>query len=232
MIDLLCPTRKRPHRVAQLLESAERLMDPVMPVRAYFYVDDDDGETQNKTAEITERFKRVQPVFVQGPRRCLSECWAEVYPKGSGEIVMLCGDDIVFESERWNVEVTEGLAEFPGGVGLVFGDDGISGDQHGTHPFVTRRACEALGYFVPPLFRANFNDTWLMELYRGVGRVKFLPHVKTMHHHFIKHGEWMDETYREQQAHAREADAVWRQSEPRRKADIERLRQWIAENAS
>jgi hypothetical protein len=80
---------------------------------------------------------------------------------------------------------------------FVHGEDGHQHDRLGTHGFLSRRWVETVGYFVPPMFSSDFNDTWLTEVADRIGRRVFLPNVLTEHlHPAAGKGKW-DRTHLE-----------------------------------
>lgn len=146
---------------------------------------------------------QVAPII--GPRTLLSACWNECADVAAGDILMHCGDDIRFRTDGWDALVADAFARWPDRLVFVHGRDGIHDDRLGTHGFVHRRWVDVVGYFVPPLFSSDYNDTWLNEVADLIGRRIYLPDVYTEHlHPTVGKGEW-DRTHQERlERHARD----------------------------
>jgi hypothetical protein len=106
------------------------------------------------------------------------------------------GDDIVFRTYGWDKIVNETFQKYDDGIVLVFGDDGDPNKEknHGTHPFVTRKWMETLGYFTPPYFCSDFTDTWLNDVAEKIGRKVQVPILTEHMHPAFKKAE-LDNTY-------------------------------------
>ncbi len=193
-ISVLVPTRGRPASVARLVDSCDR--NAAGPVEFVFYIDDDDVATEAAVAGIfAARGGLVQPLL--GPRIVLSRMWNECAGVAQADVMMHCGDDIVFRTPRWDDLVLEAFDRFDDRIVFVHGNDLLQRGNLGTHGFLHRRWVEAVGYFVPPYFASDYNDTWLTEVADMIGRRVYLPELVTEHMHPLAgKGEW-DLTHRE-----------------------------------
>lgn len=166
-----------------------RLVDSILATAAdpedielVTYIDDDDWMYEGLDLPINW-------VRVGGPRTDsdglvnLSMMWNRCYDACSGDIIMHCGDDIVFQTRGWDDIVR---AQFTGdNIWFVFGRDGIQdGNNFGTHGFIHRDWINAVGYLFPPLFVSDFNDTFLNDVAKLIGRHKEIP-IYTEHLHYI-----------------------------------------------
>lgn len=220
MISLLCPTRKRPQNVERLVLSVVKTANPHTEI--CFYVDDDDH-----TNVFLEKWEKK----IVGPRITFSDTWTELLKIATGDILMLCADDIVFQTTGWDAMVEQAFAEVPDRILLVHGDDlGPSGKTFATLPFVSREWVEAVGYFTPRGFSCDWCDTWLHDVAKMIGRYKFLPFV-VEHMHRIYGKAPNDETYKETQLRdSRDNNtAKYKARLAEREADAEKLRKVISE---
>lgn len=187
MISILCPTRGRPDSIRRLVTSATDTATG--PVEFIFYVDDDDPVSAEVAAELG--------TAVVGPRIVLSQMWNRCYEQASGDVLMHCGDDIVFRTVGWDRLVLDAFERYSDRIALVHGRDGIHDAGLATHGFLHRRWVEAVGYFVPPYFSSDYNDTWNTEVADRLGRRIYLPDVYTEHMHFINGKAEVDATHQE-----------------------------------
>lgn len=130
----------------------------------------------------------------EGERIVLSEMWNECAKKATGDILMHAGDDIVFKTQGWDTQVIEAFEQFPDKIAFVHGDDGFHGAAFGTHGFIHRNWMEAVGYFVPPYFSSDYNDTWLNDVANMIGRRVYIP-IVTEHMHWTFNKGPKDQTH-------------------------------------
>lgn len=215
MISILCPTRGRPNNMRRLFESVYSTADS-KDIEIIFYIDADDGPSIDMALELGTS-------SIVGPRIVLSEMWNRCYEMSRGGILMHCGDDIIFRSDSWDTLVLKAFDEVSDKILLVYGRDGLQDEGLGTHTFMHRKWAETVGYFVPPYFSSDYNDTWLNDVAIAIGRRKYIPEIYTEHMHpAAGKSEW-DKTHQERIArhqadkveelynsliHEREADAA------------------------
>lgn len=163
MISILVPTRNRPDNIIRLWESIKDTADNLDDIELITYIDNDDTSYESLNVPMTR---------VRGDRIVLSEMWNKCYEASRGEILMHCGDDLVFKTKGWDTKVKDKFDEFSDRIVFVFGNDGsgVHDGNFGTHGFLHRRWVEAVGYFVPPYFSSDYNDTWLNDVARIIGR--------------------------------------------------------------
>ncbi len=181
-ISILCPTRKRPENVFRLLESIKSTALNFESVEILFYVDEDDCLIQSlfATKEFNKFSKNI--TVISGKRILLSEMWNICYQKSESDILMQCGDDIVFKTNSWDDFVLNAFENINDKIVLVHGSDGINTSNFGTHVFLHRNWCEAVGYLIPPYFSSDYSDLWLNEIATCIGRKLYVP-ILTEHLH-------------------------------------------------
>lgn len=217
-ISILCPTRNRTEAMRRLVRSARETAANPTELEFIFYVDDDDDASAAVADELGA-------TAVRGPRIVLSEMWNRCWDEATNDVAMHCGDDIIFRTPQWDLHVLYAFERHPDRLVLVHGRDGYQDANLATHSFIHRRWVEVLGYFVPPYFSSDYNDTWLTEIADAVGRRVYLPDVYTEHMHpVIGKGTW-DKTHQERLArHQRDnVEQLYRDLLPKRLNDIAKL---------
>lgn len=218
MISLLQPTRKRPERLIETVNSAIATTRPG-EIEILCYVTHDDGSYDGLIGNL--------PVsFIRGPRRTFSDLWNALVPHAIGDIFMLCADDVIFRTPGWAAIVEEAYAACPDKILCVHGDDlHPNGKTFATLPFVSRKWVDTLGYFTPDGFTCDWCDTWIQDVADMIGRKQLLP-IVTEHVHPFWGKAPMDETYQEAQEHRTKVPNakryMWRLSE--RQDDAQKLR--------
>jgi glycosyl transferase/beta-hydroxylase protein BlmF len=186
---LLCPTRGRVKGAKELLDSALSTADDPSRVEVLFYVDSDD--------ELAEEYKRVLGDRVTiGEPMSVSKSWNIIAGKCTGDILIMANDDIVYRTQGWETKIAKEASKFEDGIYCMWTEDGINGPNHCAIPIVSRKWYETLGYFTPGIFKFFFNDTWLMDIGRKVGRLHYIEDVLMEHLHFSVKKSEFDDTYK------------------------------------
>jgi hypothetical protein len=110
----------------------------------------------------------------------------------------------------------------------VHGYDGHQPKTFGTHGFIHKLWVEAVGYFVPPYFRCDWNDTWLNDVANMIGRRHYVD-IVTEHLHPVWGTRLLDQTDQDRMAagQADNVDQLYRDKLPEREADAAKLRRII-----
>lgn len=219
MITLVTPSRGRPQRFMQMWQSA--ITTATGPIECVLYLDDDDPMRESYPTFGTQ---------VVGDRCVLSEAWNRAAERASGDLLMLCADDLMFRTTGWDRFIADAASAYDDGIVLVHTNDLFQGENLATHPVVSRAWVEAAGYFCPPYFTADFNDVWLHEVADMVGRRVWLPHVIIEHIHPVAGKTPWDQTYNEQRERkvADSMETVYERLRDERERWAERLREAMA----
>lgn len=219
-ISILIPTRQRPANVERLIRSAYETA--VLPPEVLVYVDDDDPQ-RDATQRVCDDLGAVCTV---GSRIVLSEMWNSLARVASHNIMMHCGDDIIFRSHGWDQIVSEIFEGVPDKIGVVHGRDGFQDERLATHGFYHRRWMEVLGYLVPPYFSSDYNDLWNTEIADAVARRWYRPEIFTEHMHPVAGKGELDITHQERLArHERDnVAALYTNLAAERLHDVAKLR--------
>lgn len=230
-ISLLTPTRNRPANVQRLVESAVETAQNPEDLEFVFYVDSDARDTSLPDFNFFEHIykkHKTNCIVTFGDRVVLSEMWNIAYSKASGEIFMHCGDDIVFKTKDWDSMVRSAFEQIPDRIAFVHGDDGANKDAFGTHGFIHKNWVDVVGYFVPPYFSSDYNDTWLNEVANGLTRRLYLPFL-TEHMHFMFGKGPKDQTHIDRlERHGKDnVMELYESKKPERMADVAKLKKFI-----
>ncbi len=171
--------------------SALTRADKPEQVEIVVYIDDDDDSYDGRLYSDNLKIYKT-------PRTTLSKYWNLAYEKANGPIYMHCGDDVVFQTDSWDTKVVEAFEKYPDKIALIYGDDGDPNKEKnfGTHGFIHQKWVEAVGYFVPPYFTSDFNDTWLNDVADMIGRKEQIDILTEHMHYAFRKGE-LDLTHAE-----------------------------------
>ena len=227
MISVTLPTRKRPCALTAMIDSAISTASNPDKLEFCVYVDNDDKETKECIDAMAIRGRNVKYVTSHESIN-LSQMWNYAYTHlATGDIIMLCADDIRFKSPSWDSHVRDTFDRFNDKIVLVYGDDLVHGKNLSTHPFVHRKWIETSGFWLPPYFVSDFVDLWLNDVAHALDRRVFLPDVVTEHLHFSVGKAEIDETTRARlQNHKRSnPSAIYDEKIHERNAQCSKLRE-------
>lgn len=220
MISLLVPSRGRPHLLYKMAQSAVNTAEG--EVEIVCYIDEDDPKL--------EEYKSLGGITLFTTKRTiLSKYWNMAYQKAKGPIYMHCGDDLIFRTPGWDTKVKEMFDQYPDKIAFVYGNDGHPrperAESFGTHGFLHKNWVEAVGYFVPPYFSSDFNDTWLNDVAEMIGRKQYV-NIITEHMHPGFEKRPFDQTDKDRmERHVKDdVKALYESKSDERKADAEKLR--------
>lgn len=221
MISLLLPSRNRPDTLMRMYRSALDTADG--EIECIVAIDEDDESYEEL---FTTPMKNMR--LIKTPRQTLSKYWNDCYKRSSGEIVMHCGDDIIFRTKGWDTKVKEAFNEYDDKIVFVFGNDGsgVHDGRFGTHGFVSREWVETVGRFVPPYFSSDYNDTWLNDVAKLIGRHHHIDILTEHMHPDLGKAEY-DITHQERlKRHKQDnVELLYASLIEERKADADKLRQ-------
>jgi glycosyltransferase involved in cell wall biosynthesis len=224
MISVLLPTRGRPRNIKRLHKSILATADNFRDIELIIAVDDDD-----KSMDKLLNSPPTNTTIFSCKRQVLSQYWNDCYKKANGDILMHCGDDIVFRTKGWDTKVKETFERFPDNIVFIFGNDGSPHNgKFGTHGFIHRKWAETVGYFVPPFFSSDYNDTWLNDVAKMIGRHVHID-ILTEHMHPDLKKARLDKTHKERiERHQRDnVGQLYESKHNERVEDANKLREVI-----
>jgi Glycosyl transferase family 2 len=225
VISVLVPTRNRPDNVRRLLDSAFDTAET--EVEFIFYVDHDDPRREETLDVIFRHGGKV--VYGGSEKIIMSQMWNICAEAAYYDVMMHCGDDIVFRTDGWDARVLEEFERYDDKIVFVHGRDGFQDANVGTHGFLHRNWIDTVGYLVPPYFSSDMNDLWLTEVADELRRRRYLPDVYTEHMHPAAGKADWDQTHQERLARHRRDDVhrIYRDHGAERSRDVEKLRAFI-----
>jgi hypothetical protein len=219
-IAILLPTRARPDSVVRLLHSIEKTAAALPKISVHLRLDGDDT-VMLKAMRGIQKAAAVTVEASVGPRVALGATWNNLWRNVDADIYMLCADDMVFESARWDEVVRKHFWEDR--IRLVFGKDDVQDGKLATHFFLSHEACERLGYFCPHEFEAIFLDTWVDQVYRLAGKIVYDPSIHIPHLHWTITGKADASVKRDRAGRKARDKKRWDEGLEKRGADAEKL---------
>lgn len=203
MISVCLPTRERPEKFDQMMESALRNAEGDVEFLAVLDPDDDTAE-----------FYPQGPTYITAAADMKqSAMWSLAWTYATGDIAHMGADDLIYRTRGWDTIVAEAFGHWRDRIGLVYVNDlnpvrkePFAGQDHrdeiaggyvfAANPFVSREWIEALdGFFTPPFYDSWEADTWLYQVAESISRIGYVGEVTVEHMHPMAGKSVMDATY-------------------------------------
>ena len=228
-IAILTPTRERAKRRKIFHNSVISLASS--SVNCYYYIDNNDPELEEyKTQTMLPGAYNIigEPISV-------SKSWNILASKAiqdGADVLIMGNDDIIYETKDWDLFLKKEILNFPDNIYCMWFEDKINGDKHCAFPIVSKEWVECLGYFTPGIFNFGYNDTWIFDIAKKVGRYKYLPNIIAEHKHWSTNTDLVDNTYIRNRWGDRgnlyTLDAkIWEEQEDKRVEEANKLRKLI-----
>lgn len=232
MISVLIPTRGRADKLHSLVKNIFHSSCTPDKIQVCFYVDDDDGNTLTEVKILSANFNVS---CKEGPKVVFSDMWNQLLDIAEGDILMICGDDVKFKTQKWDYFIREEFNKLPPDkIGYVCVNDEIHRGALGVHGFVHKNWVKVLGHITPSIFTYCWADNWVDDIAKMLNRRVYLDEVVVSHEHWINHKSSFDTTYRENLERydrvKKETEQLYIDTLPERKKEVELLLQFIEEN--
>ncbi len=203
-INLLLPTRKRvaSGKLPRYIKSVMDTVSDFKNVVFTFLVDVDDVETEMflyMNRDIKSEFEIITNTKLKKPH--LGKFYNILYNQTKFSdpdcLVSMTGDDQVFATKNWDLEILKNINEMDG-IGIVHCKDGIQDGRVAVNLFTTRKWIDMIGgQFMSELFPADYIDTLHTEIARRTGHERYLNHVSIVHEHSgLSHPDTYDDTFK------------------------------------
>lgn len=229
---IVVPTRGRPENMLRLLNSIIDTSYDIDNVEVIFRIDTNDEKSIEFMNLATQTGLLIKTKFyVNSRNEFLSDLWQEGYELAVGKRVMMCGDDIVFETQNWDKIIVDSTPDPEYNYYYVYGRDGYKNKHGATHPFFSQAWINNLGYFVPCGYKWGRCDVHLQDVAEKLIQLtgdaaffQFRPDLMFRHVHpsCTKDMHW-DETYNDRLSYIQESKKIYDLREEERWRDARRL---------
>lgn len=228
-ISLLCPTRNRIANTKRLIQSLKDTTTHPERVELLFYVDEDDTALSQYIDLIKEKEKALGRIeVVVGPAISVSQSWNTICKASTGTVLKMSNDDLVYRTKGWDIRAEEEVNKFPDEIYCMWFNDQLHRRRMCTFPILSRKWVDTVGYFTPGIFNFFYNDTWIHNIGKRIGREHYVDNVIVEHLHFTVRKSEFDETYKR----AREAELVGKFMNGHRDGNIFWDKEYMREEAA
>ena len=235
IFSILTPTRNRPEKCERFVKSVKNTTKEHGRVELLFYVDNDDpsmGKYRKIEEVYTTDFLRIK--MFEGPAKSVSKSWNDIAKISNGDYLMMGNDDLTYETKGWDNKLEEHLSLLEDPYYMCWVNDNINGNKHCAFPIISREWYQTVDYFAPGVFHFGYNDTWVFDIAKRVGRTKYFGDILIEHRHFSHHpGERDDTTDRnrtQEKGNLYKKDlGIFNNTTPHRQQDAEKIKAAIKE---
>jgi hypothetical protein len=178
-ICLIMATRGRPEMLAEVFAALKTHTAQKGKVSLWLYVDEDDAVTRKAIDDGQLSDAGVQLHWHIGAQTSGLGEMQSILWQASGrtaEIYMVLGDDVRFDTPRWDNVLREVAAKFPDGIFLASPHDPMTADTC-TYPVFGWRWLETLQQLFCGHFPFWYDDRWVHQIGEMAGRYAWLPIV-------------------------------------------------------
>lgn len=201
-IDVLIPTRERPHLALRTAQSALKTCEEKDRLRIFIGIDCDEpcADEYRKVCAENNIGLLIAPTTGSAPK-CIDWMWRQT----DGDVLVVGTDDVIFRTQGWDQYLAKQFTRQP--YIVISPNDGRKRRKL-EQPIVTRKWAELAGCLFPP-FHHFCADEWVEKIASKTGLLCYSLDI-TMEHMHPKYGkaEW-DNVYlrkRDEAGHARQME--------------------------
>jgi len=190
-ISILVPSRGRPRLLSRLVKSVVSTASAPGRVEILCYIDNDDPALDEYKAT-----KYPHSRVIIGEPVSVSLSWNLLAEECGGDVLVMGNDDVIYRTPGWDKVLEEEAAKFPDDIYCMWFDDKINAANHCAFPMVSRKWYATLGYFTPGVFDFFYNDTWIFDIAKRIGRARLIDSVVAEHMHVGHKKAKCDDTHK------------------------------------
>ena len=195
IFSILTPTRNRPEKCQRFVESIKRTTREHGRIELLFYIDNDDpsmGKYRKIEEVYTTDFLRIK--MFEGPAKSVSKSWNDIAAISNGDYMIMGNDDLVYDTVSWDQKLERHLVNLEDPYHMCWVNDDINGNRHCAFPIISKEWYKTVDYFTPGVFHFGYNDTWVYDVAKRIGRHKYFGDILVKHLHFSHNPSERDDT--------------------------------------
>lgn len=194
-ITLVCPSRGRPQRFLEMVESAFDLAQDKKRVSVKLGIDLDDPSFPLYTQTVPHGVS----ITSYGERKSCPWLMNDLGVDCGSDLIVAASDDIIWRTADWDAHLEAVYRVFDDRIMLTYFNDGRDRNKV-EHFAVSREWVSTVGYFMWPHLKHFAGDTWNERIAEKIDRKHYLRHVVAEHMHY-KYGKASeDASYKEKRA--------------------------------
>ncbi len=186
---LFLNSRGRLNDLINLLNSIVKTTHDISQIELLINFDIDDEESCEVVQDLLKQYPFVRIFLINRPTN-LHVAINSLASQSVGNFLFVLNDDILFLTPVWDQIILEEAESIKGDI-MYLGTQDTSMDKNGNYssfPILTRKAYEALGFFMSTNFVGLGGDVHLYRIFEAVNRVKRVPIMldHTRHNEYSK----------------------------------------------
>jgi len=222
---VICPTRRRPARCAEMLESFHKTKSKGTEIVVVTAYDDNYVDEYKRVLKGVNHFVTQQPLHLTEVLNIFSYQLNKDVPY-FGEV----NDDHFYITKHWDKILIDEIEKKGHGWGVACGTDTVDKNwythRHPSAAVISGNIVRALGYFVYPKIQHVGTDMYLRDIGDGISRLFHVPEVVIEHRHYLNNKAEKDENYNwvyaEQDNYGKDMYRYWRDNV--KPSDIEKIK--------
>ncbi len=183
-ISILVPTRGRPIRLLDFLQSIIHTTTDLSSVEVVLAIDEDD-HSYDEMKWPDAHLKIVRTIAPQASMGILN---TRCLDNSTGKLILLGNDDVVFRTKGWDQIIVEESKRYPDGIFLMFAKDGIKNAAFPCFPILSKECCSLIEDPFPKIYQGDGIDSHLFDIFLrlndcGYDRFCYLSNVYMEHRH-------------------------------------------------
>jgi glycosyltransferase involved in cell wall biosynthesis len=225
-ISIILPTRGRVNMLKELVDSVVKTASDLSRVEIALRVDEDDQGTIDFVNSITSVDHKV---FIGSRHGYFAEYFNDAHSVATGDIFMMCNDDLLFRSPGWDLVVDEEFSKYDDKILFLHGREGHHDDNCGDFGFLHKNWVSATRRYACQYFRVYYLDTWWWDIAQRIGRDVYTPKIFTEHMHCKFGKSEVDDIRKYADALRKTIDEpqVWEDTKLLRAAEADKLKRFI-----
>jgi hypothetical protein len=183
-ISILTPTYKHPDKLEKYALTIQNTAKNPEKIEMVFGIHSDDTETIKKITYLQSVLKmKIKPITIEQHLNGainMSYFWNQIYPHASQDIIGFFGDDVLFKTPGWDIEVYK---EFKKDLMVMVSCNDVH-VQKGVNAvlfFTHRSVHDKLGFYLNQKYQRWYMDTFLDRIYRRMGKLHYREDIVTEH---------------------------------------------------
>jgi hypothetical protein len=211
-ISLLIPTLNRPNSMKDFAESVDKTTKDANKIELLFGIHEDDTKSIEMASELGKalhiKTKCALISRYSDGKPHLSHLWNQLYAKATNPILGYFGDDVLFKTPGWDIEVR---AEFSKNkcILLSCNDVHVQQGKQATLFFTHKIVHDAIGYYLYPDLRRWYMDTALEVIYRNCRTLIYRADLLMEHLHPDVYPERKDHVYTVMEEFKKQDKILW-----------------------
>jgi hypothetical protein len=231
-ISLLVPSRERLNLKLTLISSIITTVNNIDNIELIFGIDEDDP-TLEIAQKISQAIPFVKIIIIKNNHKFIgiNKIWNLLYPHAKNDILGYIGDDMIFKTPNWDIEIVKEFKEgFADKIQLVHCYDGHrTRDEICVNAFLHKKYTEILGYMCREEFLINWSDQWMYQTFKAFNRIKYRPDIHIHHNHWIYGNRKQDNVANRMLSDNKDkiSDKLWYELTDQRVEDVKKLSKYL-----